>query len=44
MKMHNISYDSTKTYKRQFVKVTIKLKHFLNVCSPNKDDQRLGTD
>lgn len=31
MKMHNISYDSVKTYESQFVKVTIKLKHFLNV-------------
>lgn len=44
MKMHNISYDSAITYKRQFVKVTIKLKHCLNVWSPNKDDQRLGID
>lgn len=44
MIMHNISYDSAITYKRQFVKVTIKLKHFLNVWSPKKDDQRLGTD
>lgn len=44
MIMHTISYDSAISYKRQFVKVTIKLKHFLNVWSPKKDDQRLGTD
>lgn len=44
MKIHNISYDSAITYKRQFGKVTIKLKHCLNVWSPKKDDQRLGID
>lgn len=45
MIMHNISYDSAISYKRQFVKVTIKLKHILNVWSLIKnvsDNGRLG--